>query len=66
MCCKFLEQTYELSTVLYPHRQGSHQLSLGHPPFSSLADFINLDLDISKVKEGVKEPGLGKHVKRSL
>ena len=49
MYCKFLEQTCELSPVLYPHRPGSHQLSLGHPPFSSLADFIILDLDISKV-----------------
>ena len=33
MDCMFLEKTWELRTVLYPHRPGSHSLSLGHPTF---------------------------------
>ena len=44
----FLEHTCERSTVLYPHRKGSHPLSLGHPTFSFLVNFIILDLEIPK------------------
>ena len=36
-------------SAFYPQRPGSHPLSLGHPTFTFLVDFIVLDLEISKV-----------------
>ena len=45
----FLEQRREFRTVPFPNSPGSHPLSLGHHTFSFLADFIIMDLDISKV-----------------
>ena len=46
----FLEQMFELRTVLYPHRPESHPLCLGHTTFHFLVNFIILDLVLQPVK----------------